>query len=948
MANKTSSRICLVTSILLLFALCTSTMGKTIYVDDDAAGANEGSSWLNAYKYLQDALADANSAQKPVEIRVAQGIYKPDQGKNQTLGNREATFQLINGVTLKGGYAGLGEPDPNARDIELYETILTGDLNGDDAQVLELLDLLYEPTRAENSYHVVAGICTDDTTVLDGFNITAGNANGPESADPNSNGAGMYNFQSSPMVINCVFTGNSARWSGAGMHNIFSSPVVINCIFNKNSAGTSSGGHGGGMYNNSDSNPILTNCRFSSNWAGQGGGIDALCCAPIANSCKFTNNSANFGGGVQYSNSIGPKFFGCTFSGNSAHRGAAARFIKSSPILTNCLFAGNSANYGGAIAFTNMSTPTLANCTFAANTAPQGCSLACEHVLYGPSIVDINNSIFWNGGNEIWNKDGSTITVTYSDVQAVQASAYDPCEAVIWGEGNIDIDPLFASPGYWANVNDPNIAVDPNDPNAVWVDGDYHLKSQAGRWDPNSKSWVKDDVTSPCIDAGDPNSDWSKEPWPHGERINMGAYGGTAEASMSLSEAGKVIYIQWLGHASVKIWAGDVVVYVDPRNLTISLHDATLVLVTHTHSDHYQTADIARVSGPETKFIAPPDVVTQYGKGQAIAPGQTIQFDPPQRVSVTAVPAYNTSKPNHPKSNNWVGFIVELAGRCIYVAGDTDLIPEMQTLGKIDVAFLPISPAYTMGPDEAAQATMYIMPQLAVPYHWGTSTLADAQRFAQKAYCNVKIMSVGETLSSQDWLKDFSLIAHWELDETTGIVAHNSAGDKDGTLNGNPVWQPQGGKIAGALQFDGTDDYVSTPFILDPAAGAFSVFAWVKGGAAGQVIISQAGGANWLLADPSEGKLMTSLAAPAGRFPPKTLASQFVITDGQWHHIGLTWDGKNRILYVDDVEVAKDTQSGLASSQGGLYFGAGKGLEAGSFWNGLIDDIRIYSRAVRP
>ena len=514
MAQKSNLKRGLATSIFLLLTLCTAAVGKTIYVDDDATGANNGKSWENAYIYLQDALADANSADKPTEIRVAQGIYRPSQGilAIPDFDWRTATFQLINGVSLKGGYAGLGEPDPNARDIELYETILTGDLNGDDAQVLELLDLLYEPTRAENSYHVVAGICIDDTTVLDGFNITAGNANNSSYTDPNSKGAGLYNFQSSPTVINCVFTGNSARSCGAGMYNICSSPVVINCTFNKNSAGTSSGGHGGGMYNSSGSNPILTNCRFSSNWAGQGGGINAICCAPIVNSCKFIDNSANFGGGVQYKDSIGPKFFGCTFSGNSAHEGAAARFIKSSPILTNCLFAGNSADsYGGAIAFTNMSTPTLANCTFAANIAPQGCALACEHVLYGPSIVYINNSIFWNGGNEIWNNDCSTIDITYCDIKSGNQSIFDPNECIIWGGGNIDVDPLLA---------DPN-------------NGDYHLKSEAGRWDPNSQTWVQDDVTSPCIDAGGPMSPIGLEPFPNGGIVNMGAYGGTAEASKS-------------------------------------------------------------------------------------------------------------------------------------------------------------------------------------------------------------------------------------------------------------------------------------------------------------------------------------------------------------------------------------------------------------------------------
>jgi hypothetical protein len=199
------------------------------------------------------------------------------------------------------------------------------------------------------------------------------------------------------------------------------------------------------------------------------------------------------------------------------------------------------------------------------------------------------------------------------------------------------------------------------------------------------------------------------------------------------------------------------------------------------------------------------------------------------------------------------------------------------------------------------------------------------------------------------WLKEIlpaSLIAYWKLDETEGTVAHDSAGDHDGTLRGDPVWQPGAGQVNGALEFDGVDDYVSTPFIFNPAKGPLSVFAWIKGGALGQVVISQIGGMNWLLADATEGKLMTELTV-AGRFG-RPLISQTIVTDGNWHRVGFVWDGSQRILYVDDVEAAKDTQTSLAGSDGGLYFGAGKNLEAGSFWTGLIDDVRIYDRAVTP
>ena len=174
---RTNLRTSLIVSLFLL-VIVTVASAKTIYVDIDRPGGS-GTSWTNAYKYLQDALTDAGASAKPVEIRVARGTYKPDRGGGKTPGDREAAFQLINGVTIKGGYAGYGEPNPDARDIDLYETILSGDLGSNDAAVGDPCDLLTEPTRGENSYHVLRGSNTDATAVLDGFTITAGYATSP-------------------------------------------------------------------------------------------------------------------------------------------------------------------------------------------------------------------------------------------------------------------------------------------------------------------------------------------------------------------------------------------------------------------------------------------------------------------------------------------------------------------------------------------------------------------------------------------------------------------------------------------------------------------------------------------------------------------------------------------------------------------------------------------------
>jgi parallel beta-helix repeat protein/predicted outer membrane repeat protein len=593
---------------------------RIIYVDDDAAGTNDGTSWENAYTFLQDALIDADDAEKPVEIRVAQGTYKPNQGifpiipagvggrTNEPypakypadLGNK-ASFNLINDVTIKGGYAGLTEPDPNTRNIGLYETILSGDLNGDDIDVNDPCDLRNEPTRIDNSNRIVNASGTDATTVLDGFTITAGfgpfgAGMGNDHGSPilisctfkgntayhdygggllNSSGnptlinctftknygelgGGMCNISSSPILTNCRFTNNYAEF-GAGMYNMHSPPKVhstrdsnstlIDCTFDDNNAGLWGGGMfnersdsnlsncafnrnnargmGAGMFN-TESELAMTDCTFSENTGGSGGGIYSEDNSSlILTKCTFRDNVAEvvFGGGICNEDANEIILANCTFSGNTAKRDGGGIFNRrSSSTLTNCIFNGNKAygestntgKGGGLYAFGDA---RLNNCTFSGNWAQQGLAI----FKYSLSDLRLIDCILWDGGNEVI-QTGIRPNIIYSNIQGD------------WeGEGNIEEDPLFVNPGYWADADDPNIVVGPNDPNAVWVDGDYHLKSQAGRWDPVSQSWIFDDVTSPCIDAGDPNSPVGNEPAPNGGRINMGAYGGTAEASKSFT-----------------------------------------------------------------------------------------------------------------------------------------------------------------------------------------------------------------------------------------------------------------------------------------------------------------------------------------------------------------------------------------------------------------------------
>jgi len=229
---------------------------------------------------------------------------------------------------------------------------------------------------------------------------------------------------------------------------------------------------------------------------------------------------------------------------------------------------------------------------------------------------------------------------------------------------------------------------------------------------------------------------------------------------------------------------------------------------------------------------------------------------------------------------------------------------------------------------------------------------------AADSLCDVGAMPWGDGIVDEADLKvlmsywgqeayDPALIAHWRLDEAEGTAAIDSIGVYEGTLVGDPVWRPTAGKLGGALELDGVDDCVTTKLVPGLLESPLSVFAWIRGGAPEQVVISQKDGANWLGADPASGSLETGLRGTSRN--GCTLCSETIITDGDWHRIGLVWDGTNRSLYVDDVVVAEDTQTGgFEHSSWGLNLGCGANYSPATFWKGLIDDVRIYDRAVTP
>jgi len=521
----------------LLAVLVSPTLGKIIYVDDDAVSPGDGRSWDTAYTYLQDALADANDSDAPVEIRVGQGTYRPDRSAEQPAGtgDRNVSFVLGEGFVLKGAYAGLGAPDPNVRNVDVTKTILSGDLGGDDIMLSDARDLYDEPTRQENSRTVVE---ITGSTELDGVVVCAGYLLWCRGCIPftalDDNGGGVRILGSDVVIRDCLFRDNYAEGGGGGVFSRGGEDVIVeHCMFEANGAGS-----GGGMVV-IGGDCELRRCEFRSNWARHDGGgfgfsgvHEGTIGACLLMQCTFEGNEADSYGGAVRGGWKGPlKLDGCVLLANSAGvgGGGAANGSRGILELENCILCGNvAAERGGAIWTKGSYLTKVTNCTAYGNASVIGRFLRDESVSHDETgVVQIVHCIAWNGGEEVYNRHAAT-TVSYSNMQGGREQQGDPHGKLIWGPGNIEADPLFVDPGYW----DPNGTPDDADDD-FYVAGDYHLPSEAGRWDPNAEAWVPDAVTSPCIDAGDPNSEVAGEVWPHGGRINMGAYGGTREASLS-------------------------------------------------------------------------------------------------------------------------------------------------------------------------------------------------------------------------------------------------------------------------------------------------------------------------------------------------------------------------------------------------------------------------------
>ena len=474
----------LMLSVAILASTAAAANAQTVhYVDQKAGAGGDGETWATAFQYLQDALAIASPTD---QVWVAAGTYWPDLAEGGTLraGDREATFQVYPGISIYGGFAG-GETELEQRDWEANVTILSGDLNEDDGPDFT--------NYADNSYNVVSNYDTDPTTIMDGFTVRGGNANGPWEQWRDV-GGGMFVGLGDPTIANCTFAENRAEYGGGGVYCVVdATPEFTNCTFADNFAGNCGGGMDndesapvlidctftgnssdamGGAIFNLTCQPELTGCDFVDNWALFGGAIDNWEASPTLRDCTFTDNFGDYvgggmsnwlssptltncsfianesssGGGIHNEYTSNPTLVNCAFYGNiSTLDGGGFDNDDSNPTLVNCVFSGNqAARYGGGLSNYALEDngPTLINCTFYGNNADLEGGGLCSSGLAPPFAM--HNAILW-GNEDEGGTDESAQFHYHSGAPAVTYSCIQGLDTFT-GNGNVGDDPLLLDP----------------------------------------------------------------------------------------------------------------------------------------------------------------------------------------------------------------------------------------------------------------------------------------------------------------------------------------------------------------------------------------------------------------------------------------------------------------------------------------------------------------------
>jgi hypothetical protein len=367
------------------------------YVDANAIdlsrGTGDGISWETAFTDLQDAFAAAAPGD---HIWVAEGVYVPGA-------SRASTFQLPEGVTVLGGFAG-GELSADERDFEEFETVLSGDILDDDAPGFA--------NRTDNCYHVVSAFGTDRTAVLDGFTILGGYADDEPGVFPDDRGAGIFVHEAGATIRDCFIYDNYATNEGGGMQNSRSSALVENCYFYANEAGV----WGGGTHTWQSPDLEILSCQFDTNVSVDGGGMSHSDSQPAVTSCDFYFNGAFDSGAGAYNWDSTVSYTDCYFESNLADvdGGAATAAGTSEVTFTDCEFVTNDAlDDGGALDFDDDTMATITGGSFVDNIAgDQGGAVESS----GDGTVLVVSDVLFRGnrahvGGGLFVEDASVATV---------------------------------------------------------------------------------------------------------------------------------------------------------------------------------------------------------------------------------------------------------------------------------------------------------------------------------------------------------------------------------------------------------------------------------------------------------------------------------------------------------------------------------------------------------
>ncbi|MBE0638799.1 MAG: hypothetical protein IH598_09785, partial [Bacteroidales bacterium] len=551
---------------------------KIIFVNDDATGSNDGTSWNDAFTSFQAGLDVATFGN---QIWVAAGTYKPDSAYDLTNSSRYYHFRMIEGVRIYGGFAGTETAVSQRTDFGIggaNETLLSGDLNGNDV-VTGSGATLSITNNSENCYHVFYhpnGYVLTNTALLDGFTIKGGNANG---SDPYDRGGGMSNYNATPVITHVTFLANSAKYGGGlytegnaatlayvsfhsnfasidggGMNNnTISSQTITNALFQDNKANR----FGGGMHNYNHSSPAITNVTFQSNnssgsGTGRGGGLsNDQYSSPTLTNVTFRENSASIDGGGMYNEDhSSPIIINAEFLSNStAHGGGLYNYNYSSPTVTNATFSGNNASVRGGGMYSRVSSSAVfKNCIVWGNTTTPG--INGQQFCLDGGTTTMNYSCFANGAGDVYVMSGNFVTTN----------------------NNITKNPKFIDPAGDCRIhgNSPCVNTGNNDYNSETHDIRGEARIQDNTIDMGAYEWTSDidpltDTVYVSAGAAGSNSgtDWANALTSFQAALNLAANGdkiwvaaGTYKPSYAYDLTNSSRYYHFCMIEGVEIYGG--------------------------------------------------------------------------------------------------------------------------------------------------------------------------------------------------------------------------------------------------------------------------------------------------------------------------------------------------------------------------------------------------------